>query len=42
MKLTTGTEQAILNRNPEGYENYSPKQYVSEVIIGELHTAITL
>lgn len=36
----TELEQAILNRIPEGYENYSPKQYVSEVVIGSNYTTV--
>ena len=30
----TETQKAIIARVVEGYENYSPQQYVSEVIIG--------
>lgn len=36
----TELEQAILNRIPEGYEDYSPKQYVSEVVIGNNYTVV--
>jgi hypothetical protein len=36
----TELEQAILNRIPVGYETYTPKQYVSEVVIGNNYTVI--
>ena len=36
----TELEQAILNRIPEGYEEDSPKQYVSEVVIGSNYTTV--
>ena len=36
----TELEQAILDRIPLGYEDYSPKQYVSEVVIGTNYTTV--
>ena len=36
----TELEQSILNRIPEGYEEYTPKAYVSEVVIGNNYTVI--
>ncbi|NRA81820.1 MAG: hypothetical protein HRU18_26790 [Pseudoalteromonas sp.] len=33
-------EQSILDRIPTGYEDYSPKQYVSEVVIGDNYSVI--
>jgi hypothetical protein len=38
----TEEQKVIISRIPEGYEDYTPQQYVSEVIIGELYTTITL
>ena len=33
-------KQSILDRIPTGYEDYSPKQYVSEVVIGDNYSVI--
>lgn len=38
----TELEQAILDRIPIGYEDYTPQQYVSEVIISDKYTIIDL
>ena len=36
----TETQKAIIARVVEGYEDYSPQQYVSEVIIGSNYTIV--
>ena len=38
----TETQKAIIARVVEGYEDYSPQQYVSEVIIGNKYNIVTL
>ncbi len=38
----TETQKAILARVVEGYEDYTPKDYVSEVIIGDKYNIITI
>lgn len=38
----TEEQKVILSRIPVGYEDYTPKQYVSEVIIGTNYTIIDL
>jgi hypothetical protein len=35
-------DQNILNRIPEGYEDYTPQVYVSEVVIGDNYTIINV
>ena len=38
----TEEQKVIISRIPEGYEDYTPKQYVSEVIIGTDYTVINI
>ena len=38
----TETQKAVIARVVEGYEDYTPKSYVSEVIIGDKYNIITI
>ena len=40
--LRTETQKAVIARVVEGYEEYTPQQYVSEVIIGNKYSIITM
>ena len=40
--LRTETQKAIVTRVIEGYEEHTPQQYVSEVIIGNKYNIITM
>jgi len=38
----TETQKAVIARVVEGYEDYTPKTYVSEIIIGDKYSIITI